>query len=97
MNSNEKITPANIPSRRKFVWTAGAFTLVTAIAAAVKFPFSSLKNVISGKPEIKSKTITMLTQDGKLVQVDEALINSCRRKVNKNELLTWIKKQKTSI
>jgi hypothetical protein len=92
MNNNEKITSANLPSRRKFVWKIGAFTLVTAIAAAVKFPFSSIKNVITGKPENKSKTITMLTQDGKLVQVDEASITSCRRKVNKNELLNWIKK-----
>ena len=92
MNNNEKITPSNLPSRRKFVWKVGAFALVTGFAAAVKFPFSSLKNVITGKPEIKNKTITMLTQDGKLVQVNEALINSCRRKVNKNELLTWIKK-----
>jgi len=92
MNSNEKITPANLPSRRKFVWRVGAFTLVTAVAGAVKFPFLSLKNVITGKPAVKNKTITMLTQDGKLVQVDEALITSCRRKVNKNELLNWIKK-----
>jgi hypothetical protein len=92
MNSNEKITPANLPSRRKFVWRVGAFTLVTAVAAAVKFPFLSLKNVITGKPGVKSKTITMLTQDGKLVQVDEALITSCRRKANNNELLNWIKK-----
>ncbi|MFI5138407.1 MAG: hypothetical protein ACHQIM_11335 [Sphingobacteriales bacterium] len=92
MNNNEKITPSTLPSRRKFVWKVGAFTLVTAFAAAVKFPFSSLKNVITGKSEIKGKTITMLTQDGKLVQVDDALINSCRRKVNKNELLNWIKK-----
>jgi len=92
MNSNEKITPANLPSRRKFVWRFGAFALVTAVAAAVKFPFLSQKNVVTGKPGSKSKTITMLTQDGKLVQVDEALINSCRRKVNNNELLNWIKK-----
>jgi len=92
MNSNEKITPANLPSRRKFVWKVGAFTLVTAVAAAVKFPFSSLRNVIAGKPEVKGKTITMLTQDGKLVQVDEASITSCRRKVNNNELRNWIKK-----
>ncbi|HEY8782155.1 MAG TPA: twin-arginine translocation signal domain-containing protein [Mucilaginibacter sp.] len=92
MNSNEKINPANIPSRRKFVYGAGAFTVMAAVAAVIKFPFSSLKNVITGKPEIKSKTITMLTQDGKLVQVDEAAITSCRRKVNKNELLNWIRK-----
>ncbi|HAL81356.1 MAG TPA: hypothetical protein DCO83_03260 [Mucilaginibacter sp.] len=92
MNNNEKITPSNLPTRRKFVWRVGAFALVTGFAATVKFPFSSLKNVITGKPQIKAKTITMLTQDGKLVQVNEALINSCRRKVNKNELLTWIKK-----
>jgi len=92
MDNNEEITPASVPSRRKFVYGLGAFTMMAAVAAVVKFPFSSLKNAFAGKPAIKSKTITMLTQDGKLVQVDEAAINSCRRKVNKNELLNWIKK-----
>ena len=92
MNSDEKTAPANLPSRRKFVWGVGAFTLLAAVGAAAKFPFSTLKNVIAGKQERKNKTITMLTEDGRLVQVDETLITSCRRKVNKNELLNWIKK-----
>ncbi len=93
MNSNEKITPANLPSRRKFVWRVGAFALVTAVAAAVKFPFLSLKSSrVTGKPEIKKKTIKMLTQDGQLVEVDEALLTASRKKVTDNELLNWIKK-----
>ena len=90
MDSNEKIVPSNLPSRRKFVWGVGAFTLMAAVIT--KLPFSGVKNIFAGKPESKKKIITMLTQDGKLVQVDEAQINSCRRKVNKNELLNWIKK-----
>ena len=92
MDSNKEIAPANLPSRRKFVWGLGAFTLFAAVGAAARFPFSTVKNVFAGKQESKKKTITMLTEDGRLVQVDETLITSCRRKVNKNELLNWIKK-----
>jgi hypothetical protein len=92
MESNEKTGQAKIPSRRKFVLGLSAFTIMAAIGPALKFSFSSLKKVITGKSKIKGKTITMLTQDGKLVQVDEALITSCKRKVNNNELQNWIKK-----
>ena len=94
MNSNEKITPENSSSRRKFVWGVGAFSLVAAVSAVIKFPFSSLKNVSAGKTANKSKTIKMLTQDGRLVEVDQSLITASRKKVTNNELLNWIKKIK---
>jgi phage terminase large subunit-like protein len=94
MNSNEKITPSNPSSRRKFVWGVGAFSLVTAVSAVVKFPFSSVKNVFAGKTANKNKTIKMLTQDGRLVEVDQSLITANRKKVTNNELLNWIKKIK---
>jgi len=92
MNSNEEMTTANVPSRRKFVYGVGAFTMMAAVAAAIKHPFSLLKNAAPAKPESRGRMITMLTEDGKLVQVDETSIHSCRRKANKSELLNWIKK-----
>ncbi len=90
MNNNDKIPSGNLPSRRKFIWNIGIFSVLAAVAASVKLPFSKIKNSNSESPE--NKIITMLTQDGKLVQVNEAQINSCRRKVNNHELQNWIKK-----
>jgi hypothetical protein len=92
MDNNEKIVPGNSPSRRKFVWGLGIFSLVTAIGAAAKFPFSGLKKAPANKSECKNTTIKMLTQDGRIVEVDATLISSNRKKVTNTELQNWIKK-----
>ena len=70
-------------SRRKFIeWGIGALAAFSAIGL-----FFSQKK---GK-----KTIKMLTQDGHLVEVDEALIKSTGKKVDNKEIHTWVKnKQK---
>ena len=70
-------------SRRKFVeWGLGALAAFSAIGL-----FFSQKK---GK-----KTIKMLTQDGHLVEVDEALTKSTGKKVDNKEIHTWVKnKQK---
>ena len=70
-------------SRRKFVeWGIGALAAFSAIGL-----FFSQKK--------KKKIVKMLTQDGHLVEVDEALIKSTGKKVNNKEIHAWIKnKQK---
>ena len=70
-------------TRRKFIeWGIGAL----AAFSAVGLFFSQKK---------KKKTVKMLTQDGRLVEVDEALIKSTGKKVNNKEIHTWVKnKQK---
>ena len=70
-------------SRRKFIeWGIGFMAGFSAIGL-----FFSQKK---GK-----KTIKMLTQDGHLVEVDEALIKSTGKKVDNKEIHTWVKnKQK---
>ena len=70
-------------SRRKFIeWGIGALAAFSAIGL-----FFSQKK---GK-----KTIKMLTQDGHLVEVDEALIKSTGKKVDNKEIHAWVKnKQK---
>lgn len=87
---NNKTPTGNLPSRRKFIWNIGIFSVLAAVASSVKLPFSKLKSSNTEAPG--NKTITLLTQDGKLVQVNETQINSCSRKVNKTELQNWIKK-----
>ena len=70
-------------SRRKFIeWGIGALAAFSAIGL-----FFSQKK--------KKKTVRMLTQDGHLVEVDEALMKSTGKKVDNKEIHAWVKnKQK---
>jgi len=70
-------------SRRKFIeWGIGALAAFSAIGL-----FFSQKK--------KKKIVKMLTQDGHLVEVDEALIKSTGKKINNKEIHSWVKnKQK---
>lgn len=69
-------------SRRRFIgW---------GIASAAVF--SAVKYILpSQKMEIK-ETTKMLTQDGKLVEIDMALIPAKKEKISDKELQNWIKK-----
>jgi len=67
-------------TRRRFItWGVASAALI----AAVKFIRPASK-----KPE----TVKMLTQDGKLVEVDIASLPSNKKKVTNAELQNWIKK-----
>ena len=70
-------------SRRKLIeWGIGALAAFSAIGL-----FFSQKK--------KKKIVKMLTQDGHLVEVDEALVKSTGKKVNNKEIHSWVKnKQK---
>lgn len=70
-------------SRRKFIdWGLGALAAFSVIGLF----FSKRK---------EKKTVKMLTQDGHLVEVDEALIKSTGKKVDNKDIHTWVKnKQK---
>lgn len=67
-------------TRRKFI-TLGVAS--AAVIAAVKF--------FKPSPP-KTKTVKMLTQEGKLVEVDIAAIPDKKKKVTNGELQNWIKK-----
>lgn len=89
MNDKE-VTKTIPPTRRKFVWGIGVLSLFAAVASGL--PFFSKKDVIACKPESKKRMLTMLTQDGKLVEIDESLITASRKKISNKELQNWIKK-----
>ena len=89
MDSNEKIIPADLPTRRKFVWRIGAISAFAAITAAFGLPFSGKK---TAAPDSKKRTVKMLTQDGRLVEIDESLLIASQKKVTNKELQNWIKK-----
>ena len=69
------------PSRRKFI-----FLGLSTVAFFFFFKFL--------KTTKKKKTIKMLTQDGKLVEINEDLLPSKRKKITNGELQNWIKHEK---
>jgi hypothetical protein len=73
--------PAKKSSRKKFLlWSLGIISSVTAIKLIS--PSQKKKNMVK-----------MLTQDGKLVQIDKDLLGEkSKRQISGKELLSWIKK-----
>lgn len=71
-----------IQSRKKFIGVG-----ISAVALLTAFRF-----FIPGKKTKKSGTIKMLTQDGKLVEVDIADLPTKKKKITNKEMQTWIKK-----
>ncbi|HCM77135.1 MAG TPA: hypothetical protein DIS90_12180 [Cytophagales bacterium] len=68
-------------NRRKFIGEAIKALVVSAIA---------IPTVATAKE--KSKTVKMLTADGKLVEVDESVLNKAsRKKANNKDIMNWIK------
>ena len=89
MESDKKIIPVELASRRKFVARIG---IASAFAAIAGFGGWSLFSSKKTKNIGKSKTVKMLTQDGRLVEIDESLINVKRKKASNSDLQNWIKK-----
>ena len=70
------------PSRKKFVfWGIAILSSITAL----KFLPSTKK---------KKETIKMLTQDGRLVEVDKDRIAASKGKITDAELKAWVKNNK---
>jgi len=68
-------------SRKKFaLWGVG----VLVSLAALKFPWHSTK---------KKEMVKMLTQDGKLVEIDKDKLPQSKRKISDQELKNWVKKK----
>ncbi|HEY0676939.1 MAG TPA: hypothetical protein VGD17_01590 [Chitinophagaceae bacterium] len=76
----QKDKPLN--SRRKFmVWGASIISGLSLITLGIR-----------GKK--KSQTVKMLTQDGKLVEIDKELLTGKKQKINDEELKNWVKTKK---
>ena len=69
------------PTRKKIIiWGAAILSSVTF------FRF------FSGSKKEKKETVKMLTQDGRLVEIDKKLLASSGNKITNKELQQWIKK-----
>jgi len=70
----------NPAARKKFLlWSLGILSSLTAL----KF--------ISPSKNRKKDTIKMLTQDGKLVEIDRDMMPGSKRKITDPELKVWVK------
>jgi len=78
----------NIPSRRKFVLGLGIISLFGVLR--LKFPLR--KKIIACAPQKEKKTVKMLTQDGRLVELDAQRVKSKGKKISNDELRSWINK-----
>ncbi len=67
-------------TRRKAVGWLGVLSLV-AMAGAALNPWKNKKN---------PRTVKMLTQDGKLVEIDASLLASNAQKISDKELQNWV-------
>lgn len=83
-NSNE------LKGRRKLIAGIGLLSLLAPLASAAKVPFIRKKMKETAQPA--SNKVKMLTQDGKLVEVDEQFLSAIRQKATNDDLKSWIKK-----
>ena len=78
--------------RRKFIYGFGVLSFFGAIAAVTGLRFHSKPTVISCTPDHQVKMIKMLTREGKLVEIDAALLTASKEKITDKELQNWIQK-----
>lgn len=78
-------------SRRKFLW--GGLGVLSTISALKFIIPKKQKTVIPCAPA--ATTTKMLTEDGKLVEVDISKIKKTGLKVSDKEITTWVKNKPT--
>jgi hypothetical protein len=76
------------PSRRKFFLGFGVLSLLSAIGLTN----APKKIIVACSPAPEKKTIKMLTQDGRLVEIEEDKLMDQRKKITDEELKSWVKK-----
>lgn len=74
-------------TRKKFLLLGAS--LVSAITLSRFFP---LTNKPAALPDKEKRTVKMLTQDGRLVEIDRNLMASTSKKITPEELQEWVKK-----
>lgn len=77
-------------SRRKLIAGIGLLSLLAPLASAAKAPFIRKNIEAAAKPA--TNKVKMLTQDGRLVEVDQNFLSAIRQKASHEEVKSWIKK-----
>jgi len=70
-------------SRKKFVvWTAGILTAMTALTFFTR-----------SAPQKKTRTVKMLTRDGRLVEIEISRLPSKRKRIKDDDIHEWIQRK----
>jgi len=85
MSTIKKEPQTALPERRRFLWHISLFS---ACAAAIGLPFLNKK---TQKRQAQGKAVKMLTEDGRLVEVDASFLTSATKKATNAELQHWVK------
>jgi hypothetical protein len=84
-------TPPEVKTRRKLLAGIGILSFFPLFKSGL---FSKKKPVIScAPPSEKKETMKVLSQDGRLVEVDISKINRIKEKISDEELKNWIRKK----
>jgi len=75
--------------RRKLLLGIGLLSLFPILKLGL---FSKKNKIISCSPINQKGTMKLLTQDGRLVEVDVSKIKSSKETISHEELLTWVKR-----
>ncbi|GEM_PF-233570 len=90
-NNTEQTNNVDQQALRRKLLRWGSLGSIALLFAGFKLrnPFSSKKDVIACAPE--QKTIKMLTQDGRLVEVDVSkILNGNGKKITDDQLKNWV-------
>jgi hypothetical protein len=88
MNTENELTK-NTNLRRKLIAGLGVLGLFPILKHGF---FAKKKEVISCAPEANKQTMKMLTQDGRLVEVEISKMNSTKEKITNTQLQNWVKR-----
>jgi hypothetical protein len=83
-------TPGEIKSRRKLLAGLGLLSLFSIWKSGL---FTKKKQIISCTPPVQRETMKLLSQDGKLMEVEISQIKSRQGKISDQDLQGWVKKQ----
>ena len=89
MKENESIK-SELKSRRKLLAGMGVLSIFSLWKATGLF--SKKKQVIACAPPEEKKTMKVLSQDGRLAEVDISKIKILKGKISDQDLKDWIKK-----
>ena len=80
--------PTKLSTRKKFLlWGAATISSITILKFVKGF-----KKPARSKAGEKTETVKMLTQEGRLVEIDKTLLTASSKKISNIELQQWIKK-----
>ena len=91
-DNKEGAMPKNPSGRRKLIFGLGTLSFLALVARVINIPAAQDRKRLNCTPGSKGKSVKMLAEDGRLVEIDETLLASGGKKVSDEELQHWVKR-----